>query len=204
MTEAPTNVEIARRKTAIRQTMATALVAIDVHARHAASVEACARIVAMDAFRHASTIMLYMPLATELDVTPLAIRAFQFAKAVCVPHVNVERGDMHAAEVSSFDDAAMEIGELGIRAPRDGRPVLPDLIDLVVVPGLAFDAAGYRLGRGKGYYDRFLPRLRRTATTVGIGFDLQIVDEVPVDEGDVQLDVVVTERRLAVGKRRVG
>ena len=75
-----------------------------------------------------------------------------------------------------------------------------------MVPGLAFDAHGHRLGRGGGYYDRFLGRLRRTAATVGLGFDVQITDEVPVNDGDVSVDIVVTDRRVthARGSRTRG
>ena len=94
----------------------------------------------------------------------------------------------------------MEIDEHGLRTPRDGQPLPPIAIDLVVVPALAFDTTGNRLGRGGGYYDRFLSRLRRAATTVGLAFDVQIVDELPVDERDVRVEVVVTDRRVNIAR----
>ncbi len=103
---------------------------------------------------------------------------------------------MVPVEISSFDDEVMEIDDHGLRTPRDGRPLVPRLIDLVIVPGLAFDTAGNRLGRGGGYYDRFLRRLRRSATTVGLAFDAQIVDAVPADDRDFGMDIIVTDRRV--------
>ena len=164
--------------------------------RHDGSVAACSRLTALEVFQHASVVMLYMPLTSEIDLTSIAIRCFQTGKTVCVPRVDWQRRDMEPMEVTSFDDHVMEVDEHGLRMPRSGAPVPPTLLDLVVVPGLAFSADGHRLGRGGGYYDRFLSRLRRTVTTIGLAFDVQITDEVPVDGGDVSVDIVVTDRRV--------
>ncbi|KRT72567.1 MAG: 5-formyltetrahydrofolate cyclo-ligase, 5-formyltetrahydrofolate cyclo-ligase [Deltaproteobacteria bacterium CSP1-8] len=88
-----------------------------------------------------------------------------------------------------------ERGRFGIREPQmgPGREGIRKGFDLVVVPGLAFDAAGRRLGQGHGYYDRFLSGLDGTAVTVGLAFSWQLVPEVPVDAWDVPVDAVVTE-----------
>ncbi len=163
--------------------------------RHDASTAACCRLMKLDEFRHAAVVMLYMPLADEVDLTPVAIRCFQSGKTVCVPKVDWKRQDMIAVEVTSFDDHVMDTDEHGLRVPRDGRPVPPSLLDLVVVPGVAFDTHGNRLGRGGGYYDRFLARLRRSATTAGLAFDQQIIDLVPANDRDVKVAIVVTDRR---------
>ncbi len=165
--------------------------------RREASASACSHLMNLEAFRHAGVVMLYMPLADEVDLTPIAIRCFQTGKAVCVPRVDWKRHDMDAVEVTSFDDHVMDLDEHGIRTPREVVPIVPSVIDLVVVPGLAFDAHGNRLGRGGGYYDRFLRRLRRDATTVGLAFDAQVTDTVPADDRDFAVDIVVTDRRVA-------
>ncbi len=164
--------------------------------RREASASACAHLMNLEAFRHAGVVMLYMPLADEVDLTPVAIRCFQAEKTVCVPRVDWKRRDMDAVEVTSFDDHVMDLDEHGIRTPREVLPLMPALIDLVVVPGLAFDAQGNRLGRGGGYYDRFLRRLRRGATTVGLAFDVQVIDAVPADDRDFSVEMIVTERRV--------
>ncbi len=96
-----------------------------------------------------------------------------------------------------------ERGRFGIREPR-GIPASEGIrlgFDLVVVPGLAFDAGGRRLGRGHGYYDRFLFGLGGTAVTVGLAFSWQLIPEVPVDTWDVPVDAVVTEN--GVVRRRI-
>lgn len=80
-----------------------------------------------------------------------------------------------------------------VALPEDEPLIDPQLIDVVIVPGLAFTAAGDRLGQGGGWYDRFLSRIRPDCTTVGVGFDPQIVPTIPTEDHDVVLDMVVTE-----------
>jgi 5-formyltetrahydrofolate cyclo-ligase len=176
--------------------MREALREVDNGVRHDASVAACAHLTDLDAFRHASVVMLYTPLANEVDLTAAALHCFRTGRIVCVPRVNWERRDMEPVEVRSFDDEVMTLDERGLPAPQDGAPLPPSMVELVVVPGLAFDPNGNRLGRGLRYYDRFLRRLRPSATTVGLAFDIQIVDEVPAPERDMSVDVVVTDRRV--------
>jgi len=188
-------------KADLRATVRATLATISSEARQGASHTACARLMQLPAFESAAVVMLFMPLKDEVDLLPLALRCFQMGKTVCVPRVNWERRDMIAVEVMSFDDHVMEVDEHGVRSPRDGRPVVVNTIDLVVVPGVAFDAQGNRLGRGGGYYDRFLKRLATSTATIGLAFDQQIVDEVPVDERDIRVDMVVTDRRLTVSPR---
>ncbi len=194
MTEAPH-----QKKEDLRARMRETLSGLDDVFRHNASAAACGNLIKLDAFRHASVVMLYMPLADEVDLTPAAIRCFATGKTVCVPRVDWKRSDMEAVEITSFDDEVMDVDAHGIRTPREGTPLLPKLIDLIVVPGLAFDPTGNRLGRGGGYYDRFLGRLRRSATTVGIAFDMQVINAVPADDRDRAVEIVVTERRVTCG-----
>jgi 5-formyltetrahydrofolate cyclo-ligase len=184
------------KKSDLRARMRTLLEDQDLAFRHDASAAACAHLTDLEVFQHASVVMLYMPLATEVDLTPVAIRCFQGAKTVCVPRVDWRGRDMVPVEISSFDDEAMAIDDHGLRTPRAGRPIVPSQIDLVIVPGLAFDAGGNRLGRGGGFYDRFLRRLRRSAITVGLAFDGQIIDTVPADDRDFAVDLIVTDRRV--------
>ncbi len=185
-----------QRKSNLRSQMRQKIATMTDDERHRASLAACERLTKLDAFQHAAVVMMYMPLAGEVDLTPVAIRCFQSGRTVCVPKVDWKRREMSAVEVTAFDDHVMDTDEHGLRAPRDSRPTLPSVIDLVVVPGLAFDTRGHRLGRGGGYYDRFLKRLRRAAAIVGLAFDQQIIDEVPAHECDVSVGIVVTDRRV--------
>ncbi len=192
---------IATAKKQMRADMRCVLEQLSPEQRHAASVAACIRVMALEVFKHAGTVMLYLPMTSEIDVTGIAVRCFREGKTVCVPRVDWKRHDMLALEVDSLDDHVLEVDEHGVRTPREGRPVPPSMIDVIIVPGLAFDQRGTRLGRGGGYYDRFLARVRDNgATTIGIAFDQQIVDEVPAAPHDLAVDRVVTDRRVTCAK----
>ena len=185
----------------IRARMQAKLAAMSDAERHEASSAACTRLAGLEVFKHAGLVMLYMPLAGEVDTTSLAIRCFQMGKTVCVPRMDWKRKDLNAVEVTGFDDHVMETDEHGLRSPRGGRLVVPESIDLVVVPALAFDTQGNRVGRAGGYFDRFLLRLKRSAVSVGLAFDGQIIDAAPVSERHVRLDVIVTDRRVSHARR---
>lgn len=195
MTDAPN-----KSKSQVRTRMRTLLASMTEEQRHAASVAACQRLTALEAFNNAQVVMLYMPLSAEVDVTPAALRAFAGGQTVCVPRVDWQRKDMTPIEITSLDDRVLDTDEHGVRSPRNGRLILPASIDLIVLPALAFDPQGHRLGRGGGYYDRFLTRLRPGIVTVGLAFDAQVIDSVPVDSRDASVDVLVTDRRVTFVK----
>lgn len=139
-------------------------------------------------FRSARTVMLYHALPDEVDAQSI-LQGLCKDKQLLLPVVD---GDtMHPVRYTGPEN--LHIGAFAISEPQ-GAP-FTDLssIDLVVVPGMAFDAAGYRLGRGKGYYDRFLsqPELAR-AYKMGLCFPFQLLQEVPVDAHDVPVDEVLT------------
>jgi 5-formyltetrahydrofolate cyclo-ligase len=191
---------IARQKSELRAAMRGVLDAMSDEQRRSASLAACARLSELEAVRAASVLMLYMPLTREVDLTSFAVGCFRAQKTVCLPQVDWKRKQMKAVEVGSFDDDIMQVDEHGVRSPRDGRPVTPQSLDLVVVPGLAFDTAGRRLGRGAGFYDRFLCTLRRNAVKVGLAFDAQVAPTIPTLGHDCVMDVLVTDRRVTVCK----
>lgn len=185
-----------QQKNELRATVKSRVASMNEDERRQASTAACTKLATLEPFRHASVIMLYMPLADEIDLTPFAIGCFRAGKTVCVPTVDWERRDMRPVEVASFNDDLMQIDEHGLRSPRDGRPMLPSVLDMVIVPGIAFDVTGRRLGRGGGFYDRFLARLHRSVTTVGLAYDVQVVDQVPTAENDRRVEYLATDRRL--------
>lgn len=160
-------------------------------------------LLALPEWREASIVLLYHAMPDEVDTHDLIIAALHGGKRVYLPRV--------AAGVMGFHRLADEAAltrlarhPYGMLEP-DGSEQAWDAVEtpepLVVCPGRAFDLAGNRLGRGGAFYDRFLHELRhgavRAGTAIGICFDLQIVDAVPVTDGDEPVDAVVTERRVA-------
>ncbi len=144
----------------------------------------------LPAFRKAKAVMLYVAMDEEVDTHPLLNLAFQEKKHVLLPVVVQEKDEMISAELIAPD--RMKSGKYGIMEPDSWSSPFPmrDL-DMVIVPGLAFDRKNYRLGRGKGYYDKFLSKLSSKVATIGLAFDIQLVEELPIEVHDMKLDLVV-------------
>jgi 5-formyltetrahydrofolate cyclo-ligase len=132
---------------------------------------------------------------TEVDTAPLVAWLLARGVTVALPRMV---GPRHIEAFAVTDPAAdLAPGGYGIAEPRPELPVVePAAIDVVIVPGSAFDARGGRLGYGGGFYDAFLTRTRPDTRRVGICFDLQVVARVPREPHDLCVDVVVTERRV--------
>jgi len=160
------------------------------------SIQACENLVACESFRLARTIMMYAPLPLEVDVSHLALRCYQDNRTVCLPKIDWDHHRMWPVPVNSFDDHFLVADRHGLRCPERGCPMPVELVDLVVVPGMAFDTDGRRLGRGGGFYDRFLGQAGFIGRCIGLCFDCQIVESVPSAGHDVAMNHVATDRRL--------
>jgi len=190
-------IDVADIKRSMRENARRTLAELDPHAAHLLSVSACERIINTESFISSLCVMVYLPMSDELDITPVALRAFQLGKTVCAPRIDWERKRMTPVEVRGFDDR-FEIRQHEVREPLDGLPIALSEIDLILTPGLAFDVSGRRLGRGGGFYDRFLaqPGFPPRLTRCGVCFDSQIVEAIPTGVHDATLDAVVTDRRV--------
>ena len=142
-------------------------------------------------FLAAKTVMAYCAIAPEVDITPVLQRVLEQGKTLLLPRCEPD-GIMTARIVSSLGDLVP--GAFGIMEPPTDSPVFPPGdIDLILVPGLAFDRACHRLGRGKGYYDRFISSQK----TMGICGCL--LPEIPVEAHDKPMDAVMTENEILYG-----
>ena len=146
------------------------------------------RLLALPAWSNARTVMLYVSTRSEVQTRGLLEAAFSQGKRVCLPAL--ENGAMAAGLVHSLQD--ISVGKNGFVSA--GKIVSPKEIDLVVVPGVAFDLHGNRLGRGKGFYDAFLNTVG--CPRVGVAFEQQIVSSLPVEPHDERVDKLVTERMV--------
>lgn len=178
---------LARQKDELRQRMREAKRRYTADERAAFSVAVWQRLEAHPRFRAARTVLLYHALPDEVQTRPF-LQRWHAEKRLLLP---VVAGD--DLEIRPYEgEEHLHTGAYGIREP-EGRPVTDFFaIDLAVVPGMAFDRAGHRLGRGKGYYDRLLARLRRHGIyIIGICFDFQKVEAVPCEPHDVGMDEVL-------------
>jgi len=173
--------------------MRARLAEVDALAARAAGERMAEHVGGRAVWGEAAIVAMYKAIPGELDTDALARRAWSEGKVVLLPAV-VDRGLVFRRW---REGDALVRGGLGVRAPSPARPVVPiGEASLVFVPGLAFDRRGGRLGRGAGYYDRALAGLGASAAStpvVGLGFALQLVDDVPMTPLDVRLDAVVTD-----------
>ena len=151
-------------------------------------------------FKQANSVMLYLAMADEPQMDGLISLSLNQGKSVSVPALTTKYGYMEAALITSFED--LVIGKLGLRMPDLSRAQIADpaTMDLVLVPGVAFDHAGNRLGMGAGYYDRFLARAIH-AKTAGVIWDVQLVSAVIREDHDVPVQYVITEQQILLCKR---
>ena len=147
-----------------------------------------------DDFRQSKAIMTYIAMPLEVETTQIIEKALEEGKKVVVPYVDTLDQAIVASELISINDLVE--GPFGTRQPKDGpaRTVKLEEIDLIAVPGIAFDKDNMRLGRGKGYFDRFLANKElSSAKTIGLAFRFQIVDSLPSDPHDMPVSRVITE-----------
>lgn len=149
----------------------------------------------MPSFQSAKTVLIYYPTHNEVDLLSL-IKRYKKEKTFLFPVVH--RKTMTACPYEG--NAKMHRGKFNIPEPTT-EPYVGD-IDLILVPGVGFDKRGNRLGRGGGYYDKFITRLGRKTLLVGVGYDFQLEEEVPANRWDKRLDYVVTPSNGTIKTKR--
>lgn len=163
------------------------------------------RLLELPEYLSARTVMSYVSVGKEVETQQLLLRMQKEGKTVVIPWC--EGKELRLFRWESFDE--LECGTLNILEPRaelrlrQDKRIAPDELDLILVPGLGFDRNGNRLGRGAGYYDRFLKTTPRRVIRIGLSFECQIVENIPMSANDEKVDLVVTECGIyRAGKER--
>lgn len=147
----------------------------------------CEKLKKTEEWKQAKHVLLYAPIQGEVGVLPL----FDESKQFYFPRVNGE--DLEVCEVTSLED--LERGSFKVLEPKKSCKIIaPELLDIILVPGLAFDAQGGRIGKGKGFYDRFLSPLQdaqKKTLFISIAFPFQIQKNIPRDAWDILIDTVI-------------
>ena len=190
--------EIAKGKIELREQIRATLEKIFPAVRAVESIDLCARLKLQ--MQSAHTILFFAPLPDEPDVWPLLEESLAAGKIIALPFFDAEKKIYGARRIKN---AATEIvaGKFGVRetASSSGK-ILLEQFDLILVPGVAFDWNGNRLGRGKGFYDRLLEKI--SGIKCGVGYDFQLLEKIPVKPHDAKVDFVLTpERCLKAGKK---
>jgi 5-formyltetrahydrofolate cyclo-ligase len=183
-------------KAALRATARARLAAISPGARAAAEAEIARRVWTVPEIAGARTLLLFASLPSEVHTDAIAAAARARGIVVTYPRCLPETREMRLHSVAAVDE--LRTGAYGIREPDEAACPLvgTEEIDAALVPGLAWDRAGGRLGRGAGYYDRLLAAPAWRGFVCGIFFAAQEADAVPADPWDVAMDAVVTDREV--------
>ncbi len=181
--------ELKRRKRALRARVRALRDSVPAPDRTERSRAIAERLLALPEVREAGTVLLFSSFGSEVETSEMIERLHASGKRVALPRV--EAGDVVVIAYRPGD--AVREAAFGALEPVAGAAVPPEELDVVVAPGLAFDRRGYRVGYGRGFYDRLLRRLRPDGSAIAVAFGLQVVDEVPHSGGDVPVDAIVTE-----------
>ena len=143
-------------------------------------------------FIKSNKIFVYVSYASEVDTHKIIQYALNQGKTVCVPKILSLNQGMVAVKIKNFFD--LKPNKMGILEPETYIDVVnADEIELVILPGLAFDYAGGRLGYGGGFYDRFLLKIQDNVKKLALAYKLQVLVSVPMDENDIKVDVIITD-----------
>jgi 5-formyltetrahydrofolate cyclo-ligase len=147
----------------------------------------------LDFIQNSQTIMVYVNMPGEVRTEKIIQGLLKAGKTVVVPVCIPKTVDLLASEIKGLDELVP--GHYGILEPKKEfiRPVDPSTLEVIIVPGLAFDIHGNRIGHGKGYYDRFLMKVPPFAKKVGLAFNFQVMPSVPICHFDVPMDLIITE-----------
>lgn len=182
-------------KRELRSAMERAILAMPAAERMERGARAQARLAETLEFKLARSVMIYNSDTTEIDTHELVLASLESGKRVGLPRTDKESHTLQVLEILDVH-RDLEPSRFGFKEPRSVLPPIePALLDLILVPGRAFDPDGNRLGRGGGYYDRFVARLSGPRL-VALAFDCQIVASVPHQAHDRPVDMILTEERV--------
>ncbi len=180
-----------RAKQEIRKKLRSVRNAVPESARLARSNKIVEQVISLGCWQQATVVAAYASFGAEATLAPLFEVAMKQRKQLALPRIEGESLDLHAFSAGDL----LERSPLGPEQPVFGaKKIEPGIVDCVLVPALAADLRGYRIGWGKGFYDRFLPQMKNAARVIAV-FDFQLIAELPNTPGDERCDFVVTDVR---------
>jgi len=182
-------------KSILRRKVLQVLATLPLHQRVSANVQIEKNLIELLEFKKAKTILFYASFASEVSTYSLLRRFWHLHNKQRLILPRVMNDNLILQQVENFEN--LKMSNWGILEPLPNcLKILPKEIDLAIVPGVAFDKKGNRLGRGKGFYDRLLPEI--SASKIGLAFSCQIVKSLPTQAHDVKVDKVVTEEGVEI------
>lgn len=152
-------------------------------------------IIENDIYINSKSIFTYVNFGSEVNTIAIIERALEEGKNIYVPKTNIIKKEMVAVKINSVED--LQIGNYGILEPKENLTISEnESFDLVIMPGAVFDYNGNRIGYGAGYYDKYLLQIDKDIKKIALAYELQILDNIPREEHDVQVNYIITEERI--------
>ena len=185
----------AEKKASLREKIIKLKSSLDADAISAMSSNVADRLFSLPGFQRSRNVLVYFALKKEVQTQSMIKKCLALSKRVFVPIVDEANNDLLVSELKGLN-IKFTREACGTWAPeeKEREIVAPDIIDLAIIPGLAFTRQGTRLGRGKGYYDKLLARLPSHALKVGVAFDFQALDFIPSSQRDMAVNMLLTEK----------
>ncbi len=189
--------EIQASKHEIRKDIATALKELAPKALLGINAQIETRLFEFANFLESKIALLYVNNSSEVSTEQIIKRCFDYNKIVVLPAFDTAKRTMKLFKIDKYS-ADLKPGMRGLLEPNPARckAVPIDCIDIAIIPGIAFDEKGGRIGTGDGYYDRLIPKLPITTRKVSLAFESQIIPQVPMDSHDKHVDIIITENRV--------
>ncbi|KPU26707.1 5-formyltetrahydrofolate cyclo-ligase [Caloranaerobacter sp. TR13] len=148
-------------------------------------------------YKNANYIMAYIDFRNEVKTEKLIKKSLEIGKKIIIPISLTESKELLLSELKDYDNE-LTTGAYGILEPKKEfiRKVSPQILDLIIVPGVVFDKRGYRIGYGGGYYDKFLLNISKSVPKVALAFDFQIVEKINQEKHDIPVDYIITEKSI--------
>ena len=196
--------EVLSEKAMLRKEVLGARDLVSPEVRAKKSLAIMERLFKLDDFRPARILHIFVSFGSEVSTELIIKRSLEIGKRVVVPIIDYKSRRLTLSEIEDYD-LDLRPGHWGILEPRNEavRAVDLDQLDLILIPGVAFDKAGHRLGHGAGYYDKLLAGCKERPLAMALAYEMQVVDDVPVMEYDVKIDGVITEERVIRAKDKV-
>jgi 5-formyltetrahydrofolate cyclo-ligase len=185
--------QAAELKRAIREDALKKRDAIPLIVKKAKTLAIKDKLLAIEEFRIAKSVLFYASFRSEVDTSGLIEEAISIGKRVILPKVTGDGNSLTKHSINGMHETSS--GYMGIPEPVTDSCCNVEVIDFIIVPGVAFDERGGRIGYGGGYYDRLLPRVKGLRTIAALAFEEQIFDDIPRAEHDVDMDIILTDRR---------
>jgi 5-formyltetrahydrofolate cyclo-ligase len=152
------------------------------------------KITSLDIYKQSKVVFIYMDFKNEVMTSNLIKRMLSEKKRVVIPYTDSINTVLIPSEITKESD--LKQNSFGYFEPKSILPVNIEEIDLVIVPGVVFDKNLNRIGFGKGYYDKILNRLKPSAKKVALAHDFQVLEDIPAEEHDVKMDMIITEKNI--------